>query len=136
MSHHDKPRPSMAVPALALAVLVLLGVAALVAHVSSESAVTARERHAAERKAAYDAGYAAGREAAPVTYTHDRHGNVLTATPAPRRGPLGLTGFTADQVKRLHCYLEEKPGDRRVELPPRDQYGRVVREPEPEIQKP
>ncbi len=27
-------------------------------------------------------------------------------------GPLDLRGFTADQVKRLHCYLEDKPSDR------------------------
>jgi hypothetical protein len=103
--------------------LVTTGIA-IIAIVAVGSAMIDQARtHSREIKAAYGAGLVEGRrlegsKAAPTV----RDAGQPKAAPAPQtsdRGPLDLRGFTADQIRHLHCYLEEKPSDRRVELPPR-----------------
>jgi hypothetical protein len=110
------PQKSRWVPFLATAMIAIVAVVAVGVTLTHQA-----KTHSREIKAAYGAGLVEGRRqvatVAPIVKPQPAQAPTIAQT--SDRGPLDLRGFTADQIRHLHCYLEEKPSDRRVELPPR-----------------
>ncbi len=79
---------------------------------------------------AYNKGYTEGHDAASMVMPKAAPALEPKAAPAsPLRGPLDLSLLRSyGATGKVACYTWEGPDGRRIELPPRDQQGRVVDE--------